>query len=102
MAAKSTWGILGHFSTFVTLVTLLPDQLNPPIAPATSLVLHLTRLNKVFNYKEKEFRWGENRESECVAPTYLGNWERIYAESLVYIMAILSDTDLLYSEHYIT
>ena len=31
MAAKSTWGILGHFSTFVTPVTLLPDQLNPPI-----------------------------------------------------------------------
>ena len=59
------------------------------------LVLHLTRLNKVFNYKEKEFRWGENRESECVAPTYSGNWERIYAESLVYIMAILSDTDFV-------
>ena len=58
-------------------------------------MLHLTRLNKVFNYKEKEFRWGENRESECVAPTYLGNWERIYAESLVYIMAILSDTDFV-------
>ena len=59
------------------------------------LVLHLTRLDKVFNYKEKEFQWGENRESQCVAPTYLGNWERIYAESRVYIMAIPSDTDFV-------
>ena len=43
------------------------------------LVLHLTRLNKVFNYEQKDFRWNENRELECVAPTYLGNWERIYS-----------------------
>ena len=38
---------------------------------------------------------GENRESECVAPTYLGNSERIYSESLFYIMAIMSDTDFV-------
>ena len=83
----------------------LPSELQQPTATSPydpfvrihvlKLVLHLTRLNKVFNYKEKEFRWGENRESECVAPTYLGNWEIIYAESLVYIMAILSDTDFV-------
>ena len=59
------------------------------------LVLHLTRLNKVFNYKQKDFRLGENRELECVGPTYLGNWKRIYAEFLLYIMVILSDTDFV-------
>ena len=58
-------------------------------------MLHLTRLNKMFNYKQKEFRWCENRELECVAPTYLGNRERIYAEFLVYIIAIPSDTDFV-------
>ena len=58
-------------------------------------MLHLTWLNKMFNYKEKEFWLGENRESECVAPKFLGNWERIYIESLIYIMTILSDTDFV-------
>ena len=42
MAAKSTWGILGHFSTFVTLVTLLPDQLNPPIACQLACFIAIT------------------------------------------------------------
>ena len=42
----------------------------------------------------KEF-WGGLTRLECVALIYLGNWERIYAEFLVYIMAILSDTDFV-------
>ena len=32
---------------------------------------------------------------ECEALIYFGNWERIYTEFLVYIMAILSDTDFV-------
>ena len=32
---------------------------------------------------------------ECVGPTYLDNWERIYTEFLLYIMVILSDTDFV-------
>ena len=64
-------------------------------------MLHLTRLNKVSSYKQNGNRAGLQRilggltRLECEALIYLGNWERIYAEFLVYIMAILSDTDFV-------
>ena len=36
---------------------------------------------------------GENRE--CVALNYLDSWEKMYAESLAFIMAILSGTSFV-------
>ena len=43
----------------------------------------------------KEIWGGELTRFECEALIYFGNWERIYTEFLVYIMAILSDTDFV-------
>ena len=41
---------------------------------------------------------GENRE--CVALNYLDSWEKMYAESLVFIMAILSGAGFVELERF--
>ena len=59
-------------------------------------MLHLIRVNSVLAVSRmvtgKDY-WvwgGENRE--CVALNYLDSWEKMFVESVVFIMAILSGT----------
>ena len=59
-------------------------------------MLHLIRLNNVLAVSRmvtgKDYWvWGsENRE--CVVLNFLDSWEKMYAESLVFIMAMLGGT----------
>ena len=59
-------------------------------------MLHLIRLvsvlvvSRMVTGKDYGFGGGENRE--CLALNYLDSWEKMYAESLVFIMAILGGT----------
>ena len=59
-------------------------------------MLRLIRLNNVLAVSgmvtgKDYWVWGgENRE--CVVLNYLDSWEKMYAESLVFIMAILGGT----------
>ena len=56
------------------------------------MVLAISRMVTRQDYKNF---WGELTGVECEALIYLDNWETIYVEFLVYIMAILSDTNFV-------
>ena len=60
-------------------------------------MLHLIRLNNVLAVsgmvtRKDHWIWGRGENRECVVLSYLDSWEKMYAESLVFIMAILSRT----------
>ena len=59
-------------------------------------MLHLILLNNVLTVSRmatgKDYWVSGGENTECVALNYLDSWEKMFVESVVFIMAILSGT----------